>query len=763
MGKKSGKNPSVNLSGYVLAGVLSGLALAGAWLSYPVFGDAVFSVFYVVVIIVAWQGGLGPAILAMVIGIVAIMPLLVPPLGIAGLGAEDLLPALAFLATSAVIALITGSRESTHRALAESLAAERQHEARILAMMDSTAEALVLLSPEGKVLDINEMVQEMFGISAEVAVGRHVEELRPGSEQVFADPARFFDLVARTIEDAEGYHTESLVQNWPKPRELEVFSAPVCGGDCDIGAHYGRLYVFRDVTHQREVDRMKNEFVSLVSHELRTPLTSIKGFTDMILEGDAGEINEEVEEFLEIVQSNANRLVALINDLLDISRIESGRIQLKVEPVDLGSVVAEVVAVMQPQLDEKRQSLTVVLDPALSLVRGDRDKLVQVVTNYVSNAHKYTPEGGRIQIETSRVGDLCQLAVIDNGFGIASEDQKKLFMRFYRVDSSLTSEIGGTGLGLSIVKSIIEMHGGWVGVESEPDKGSKFFFTVPLAADATDDGAGTEPAKEVAATRALSEPASVVPAAPTPAGGRILVVEDNPEISRLICAKLEGAGYKVTAAISADTALEAIAQQVPDLITVDMELPGTGNLGLARQLAESPDTHDIPIVVLSVLNDDRDNPQFGLSPLPKPVDEDELLRTMARELEGASKRQVLVIEDDSDTRELLRVALEKNGFEAVVAADGEAGLLMASQDVPGLILLDLRLPGMDGFSVLQALKQDEGTSEIPVIVMTGSESFRVGARARVLSLGAADFVSKPFDLNMLIAEIRVFIQQREEA
>ncbi len=761
MWQKSGNNPSAKLPAYVLAAALSILALIGAWLTYPLFGNAVFSVFYIVVVVIAWRGGLGPAVLSMFISIVAIIPLLVAPLGTPGLAGEDLLPALAFLAVSVVIALITASRESVNESLRESLAAERRHEARILAMMDSTAEALVLISPGREVLDVNEQFEEMFGLSAEQAVGQPASELRPFFEQVFADPAPLFDLVAQTAADAEGYHTESLVQNWPKPRELEIFSAPVCEGECETGAHYGRLYVFRDVTHEREVDRMKTEFVSLVSHELRTPLTSIKGFTDMILEGDAGEINDEVQEFLEIVQSNANHLVALINDLLDISRIESGRIQLKLETVDLTEIVAQVVAVMQPKLDEKAQSLTVELDPASSLVRGDRDKLVQVVTNYVSNAHKYTPDGGEIRIETARKGDLCRLAVSDNGFGIAPEDQEQLFARFYRVDSSLTAEIGGTGLGLSIVKSVIEMHGGWVGVESEPGKGSTFFFTIPLVTDTPHSTVNAGSTEETPAVTTPSEPTPVAPTLPIPVGRRILVVEDDPDISHLICAQLEGAGYKVTAVASAETALEAIAQEIPDLVTVDIDLPGMDGLELASRLAASPDTQGIPIVVLSVLNDDPRSPQFGLSSLPKPIDQEQLLQTMARELEGATKRQILVIEDDSDTRQLLSVALGKSGFEVVAAADGETGLLRASRDMPGLILLDLRLPGMDGFSVLQALKQDPSTSAIPVIVMTGSERVKVGARARVLSLGAADFVSKPFDINMLIEEIRVFIQQEE--
>jgi signal transduction histidine kinase len=267
-----------------------------------------------------------------------------------------------------------------------------------------------------------------------------------------------------------------MVQKWPQFRELLHYSTPVRNADSFLG----RLFVFRDVTHEREVDRMKTEFVSLASHELRTPLTAIKGFTEMVLDGDAGEINGEVAEYLGIVDSNAERLMALVNDLLDLSRIESGRIQLKSEPVDLDAVVRDVVITMQQKIQEKGQTLEVRVDPAAVDAVGDRDKLVQVLTNYVSNAHKYTQEGGAIRLDVTRRGDHAYVAVADNGHGIAPEDQQRLFTRFYRVDNAMTKEVGGTGLGLSIVKQLIELQGGQVGLQSALGEGSTFWFTVPL-------------------------------------------------------------------------------------------------------------------------------------------------------------------------------------------------------------------------------------------------------------------------------------------
>ncbi len=311
----------------------------------------------------------------------------------------------------------------------------------------------------------------------ERVIGQHLEDTRTLYDQVFAESDELYQLTMASSTDTNRDYTRLVVQKWPQPRELQLFTRPIS----DAEGFLGRLYVFRDVTREREVDRMKTEFVSLASHELRTPLTAIKGFTEMVLDGDAGEINEEVAEYLGIVYSNAERLVALVNDLLDLSRIESGRVQLKSEAVDLNEVVKTVVLTMQQKVQEKQQSLDVAVDPAACDVFGDRDKLVQVLTNYVSNAHKYTQDNGVIRIDISRLDDLARVAVSDNGHGIAPEDQARLFSRFYRVDNAMTKEVGGTGLGLSIVKELIELQGGTVGVESVLGEGSTFWFTVPLA------------------------------------------------------------------------------------------------------------------------------------------------------------------------------------------------------------------------------------------------------------------------------------------
>ncbi len=749
-----------SLQGYGGAIALSVAALVISWIFLPAFGPSVFSVFYVAVIISAWRGGLGPGLLTMVVGGLASIFLLIPPFGNLGIHIENWLDILLFLIVSILLAFITAARERAYQALDEALHEQRRGQARIRAVVDSVADALVLMSPNGRFSIVNRAFEEMLGVPAEEVRGHTLEGVSAMFDKAFPALKNMHDSVADAASDRERQFSQVLKQEWPEPRDLSLFSTPVFSDD----EYLGRLYVFRDITREREVDRMKTEFVSMVSHELRTPLTSIKGFTDLILDGDAGEVDEEQREYLEIVQKNADRLLGLINDLLDISRIESGRIHLKIEPVSLQEIVSLVVATMQPQLETKDQPLSVEIDPAASRVMGDRDKLVQVLTNLVSNAHKYSPEGRPIRIEVTRQNGFAHVAVIDKGFGISTEDQAKLFTRFFRVENSLTREIGGTGLGLNIVKSIVELHGGGISVVSRPGAGSTFAFTVPLAEESVAEETVETPPATLEAEEAVPVPAVATSDAMIGGVRSILVVEDDADTARLIEHHLEKAGYEVDVASSGEQALQLLQWITPDLITLDLQLPGMDGFEFAATLAENPETHNIPVLALSVLQDEeqRDAAVGILKSLPKPIDRQGLLDTVAEMLAEEDMRKILVVEDDPDVTRLLRTALAKQDLDVLSAGDGETGLRMAGQEHPGLILLDLHLPGMhlpgmDGFAVLHQLKQTPETAEIPVIIMTGSERLNPETRAKALALGAADVITKPFRLDQLVEEIKLFV------
>jgi len=618
----------------------------------------------------------------------------------------------------------------------------------IRAIIDTSVDAIALVSPQGKFLDVDTQFSEFFAIQKEQIEGRNWSEMTPLVGRIFENPHEVLELLANTAPDNEMEFQAIVVQRWPQAREIELTSRPVIN---ENGRHLGRLYIFRDVTHEREVDRMKTQFVSMVSHELRTPLTSIKGFTEMILDEDAGEINDEQREFLGIVEANADRLIALVNDLLDISRIESGRVELKLEEADINEMMSIVVATMEHLIEEKSQTLEVIVAQDLPQVELDRGRIIQVLTNLVSNAYKYTQEGGHIRLSAELSGRFVRFAVTDNGFGISEKDQKKLFTRFFRVDSALTREIGGTGLGLNIVKTIIEMHGGDVIVDSKLGAGSTFAFTLPFVPDGYD--REQSPSAE-----------SVDKAQISPQGRTVLVIEDEANIALLIRTHLEKAGYTVEAAASGEEALSRLqgSERKPDLITLDIKLPGMNGFEFAGILADDTRTADIPVLVISIYGDDPRGTQLGLvHRLAKPIDRNQLLNTVATMLgpEEAGGR-ILIIEDDRQPQETLHAALTQEGFEVLQATDGGSGLVLAREEQPGLILLGLRLPDMDGAAVLQALKQAAETAAIPVIVAS-SEGYQVSERARALALGAADFLTGPFDLDVLLEEVRLFIREEE--
>ncbi|MCB0088647.1 MAG: response regulator [Caldilineaceae bacterium] len=727
------------LHGYGVATAATLLALLFSFVFLPAFERDVFAIFYIAVLVSAWRGGLGPALLTTAVGAVANIVFLVSPYYNGSIAAQDWLRVGTFVCVSLSIVAITDGLQKSRRYLHEALQAGRQTEARMRAITNSVNEALLLISLDQHILAANKHFQELFGVPVEQITGQRLENTTTLFDQVFSGAEELYNLFLTSSANTTQDYDQFVVQNWPQARDLQLYSTPVR----DEQGFLGRLFVFRDVTHEREVDRMKTEFVSLVSHELRTPLTSIKGYTEMVLDGDAGEINEEAQEYLGIVFKNAERLVALVNDLLDLSRIESGRIQIKSEPVDLNEIVQTVVLSLQQKIKEKGQNLAVDIAPQATSVVGDRDKLVQALTNYVSNAYKYTPAGGDIRLLVSKRDDFARVSVRDTGYGISPADQARLFTRFYRVDNSMTREIGGTGLGLSIVKQLIELQGGEVFVESALDKGSIFSFTVPLSAEVIE--------------RPLEIP---VPPSPLPAempAASILIVEDDPDSARLIAHQLEKAGYKGQIAHSAEEALGYLAHDLPDLITLDINLPGMQGDELARRLQADPLTCDIPVLILSVYADNSREMQVNGFALSKPINQAELLTTVATMLQAGHHKSVLVIDDDAGVRQLLKSALEHQGTSVEAVSDGAAGLSWAGEHHPGLILLDMNLPTADGFTILRSLKESQATKDIPVIAMTGSPDLKTTARARVLALGASDFIAKPFDLNMLVTEIGLFL------
>jgi signal transduction histidine kinase/DNA-binding response OmpR family regulator len=467
-----------------------------------------------------------------------------------------------------------------------------------------------------------------------------------------------------------------------------------------VGDYIGRVIGLRDITTEDEIAQMKNEFVSTVSHELRTPLTSIKGYVDLILDGDAGEVSEIQREFLSIVKENSDRLVNLINDMLDISRIESGRIHLRTEPQDIEDLVAGAVETFRAVMTQTGRTIEVTVPDGLPLVVADRDRVRQVLINLISNAVKYSPDGGEVRVRAEAVGGAVRVSVHDQGIGIGREDQKLLFTKFYRVDSALTREIGGTGLGLSICKSIIDLLGGEIGCDSTAGGGSTFWFTLPIAPD-----------------KAVRLPMF---SGPERGSGIVLVVDSDVEIATLIETYLRRRGFDVLKAHTAEDALTLAVAAHPDVITLDVILEDGDGFELLQRLKDHPETTSIPVVVLSIVCDEGRSCRFGAANyLEKPIDQKHLLDIVGGLMgHGQPSPLVLIVDDDRSVVSMLSETLRRRGCSVAQAYDGTEALAAIEQRVPDLILLDLRMPKMNGYEVIKAVKKHEQWGDIPIVVMT---------------------------------------------
>jgi PAS domain S-box-containing protein len=387
------------------------------------------------------------------------------------------------------IAAFTGDHQTLlerladHSAIALDNAAQHraavQSEGELRSVLDATSEAIALVAPDRRFISVNRSFNEIFGYSADEIVGRRFDDMTREVVRTFEDPVAFSKLVAGTSEDSTALVRGEFTLRGANRRELELYSVPVHDPE---GHHLGRLYVYRDVSREREADRVKSEFVSLVSHELRTPLTSIKGYADLLIEGEAGPVAPEQAEYLGVIRGNADRLVSLVNDLLDVARMDAHKIELARAPIDLVALVRQVTRLMRPQVNERRHRLTLDLPADPVVVSADRDRVVQILTNLLSNALKYTPSGGSIEVALTRDGDAARVNVCDDGIGMTAEEQAQLFTKFFRAKNRATRKSRGTGLGLVIARSLVELHGGVMSVQSVPMKGSTFSFTLPASA-----------------------------------------------------------------------------------------------------------------------------------------------------------------------------------------------------------------------------------------------------------------------------------------
>lgn len=472
-----------------------------------------------------------------------------------------------------------------------------------------------------------------------------------------------------------------------------------------------------------QANRAKSAFLANMSHELRTPLNAIIGFSEVLEDQTFGELNAKQGKYVRNIRSSGKHLLNMINDILDLSKIEAGKLELRPERFAIKETVDGILEIVKVLASKKNVDLHCCLDPALTEIEADPKQFKQIVYNLLSNAVKFTPEGGKVELKTtlretagSEVRRFAEISVSDTGIGIAPEDHDKVFNEFQQIDDSYSRQQEGTGLGLALSKKLVEMHGGEIGFASEKGKGTTFTFTIPLEFHPE---AEEEP-----------EPVPIVPEEsrkePPARGELILVVEDDPRSAELISIYLSQEGFRVAHAVDGEEGVRLARELNPSAITLDIMLPKMDGWQVLKALQEQESTRDIPVIVTSIVDDKPLAYHLGaVDCLIKPLNRKDLVGKMET-LKSAGRLgkrggRILAIDDNPQTLDLIRAFLESHGYEVQVAGGGAEGLRTAQNGSFDAVILDLMMPEMSGFEVLEELRRQPWGKETPVVVYTAKE------------------------------------------
>ena len=445
----------------------------------------------------------------------------------------------------------------------------------------------------------------------------------------------------------------------------------------------------------QELDRLKTQFLANISHELRTPLNAIIGFSDLIGDGLAGPLTPDQHAYANNINASGRHLLALINDILDLSKIQAGRMTLDRQDVSVGELITEAQTLIAPLIHRKQQTLVIDVPGNLPVINVDPLRIKQVLINLLSNACKFTPDHGRVTVRAWADADQLTVAVSDTGRGIPSEMQSAIFEEFRQVETA-EDKHEGSGLGLAIARRLVELHGGrlWVDSAELSGQGSTFAFSLPL--------------ETVAARADQPQPVAVI-------------VEDDRDFSDLLALHLQQAGFRTRQCFSGADALAVIREARPSLITLDMILPGKDGWTILREIKAVPELRDIGVVIISGADQAPQAAQAGqVEYVPKPLLKTNLLEAMERLHAQYPQRalRVLVIDDDPMLTELIRAMLAPPNYEVTVAIDGVHAIDQITAGTPDIVILDLLMPNMNGFDLLQALRADPRTHNLPVLVLT---------------------------------------------
>jgi signal transduction histidine kinase/DNA-binding response OmpR family regulator len=465
----------------------------------------------------------------------------------------------------------------------------------------------------------------------------------------------------------------------------------------------------------------KSQFLANMSHELRTPLNAIIGYSEMLQEDASDEGMDDFIPDLQKIHGAGKHLLGLINDILDLSKIEAGRMDLHLEEFPLAACVDDIVTTMRPVVEKNGNAFHVELPDDPGRMKADVTKVRQVLFNLISNAAKFTEKGDirlAIRRQTSARGEEVVFEVSDSGIGMTDRQMKKVFEAFTQADASTTRKYGGTGLGLPITRHFCRMMGGEIEVKSESGKGST--FTVRLPASVRPSPSKTKAnAENNGNTEDADDDAVVAQSGNRP---RVLVIDDDPQVHDLMRRVLEREGIEAAFALSGEEGLQLAKKHRPDLITLDVIMPEVDGWQVLAKIKADPDLSDIPVIMISMVTDTSIGYTLGAADfLTKPVDRERLLAVLHRFGVLGGEGTVLVVEDDSVTRQMLRRLVEKEGCRVVEAENGKEGLKALEAEKPALVLLDLMMPEMDGFGFVEAVRGKAEYTDLPILVVTAKD------------------------------------------
>jgi signal transduction histidine kinase/DNA-binding response OmpR family regulator len=587
------------------------------------------------------------------------------------------------------------------------------------AILEGITDGVLVLDADGHIVLLNPKGAEILNIQFAQVENQPLSQILPLAENPLEPDLShlFYHNMQKALDVMQKGQSSAQFRIETGAKAIMVSLAPVALGGEDRPSI---VAVLRDITREAEIDRLKNEFISTVSHELRTPMTSIKGYADLLLSGNAriGALNETQHRFVKVIQSNANRLTELVNDILEISRIETGRIKLEFIALDIAALIKEVSISFEGQMVQKAMHLTLHLPNDLPTVYADKARLTQILVNLIGNAWQYTPEGGHINVFAKRAGNFVQVDVADTGIGIVEKDIAYIFDRFFRSERTEVQVVDGTGLGLSITKSFVDMIGGEIWVKSKLDVGTTFSFTVPIYQN-------TE-----------------MTLVDSPGKAQLLLIEDDPVIVDMLRPKLTQHGYEVVALENRQDALQFVHDHAGSInaIMLDLALKSSNGVTLLNQLKENHSTADIPVVLTSLLIKAKRKPVSSqIIEVISPITPDKIITDRVRQqltrlpkaeggvdtspLEELSKGQsaILIIENNRDLSGRLKDLLSAHGYQVQCAFNSPQAVDMIYGNKPALVFLNMAMPEVEQESMLAFLRHTEDTQDIPVVLIADEE------------------------------------------